>query len=256
MCGRYSLATTAERLRDFFGLTGPLPHWPGCYNIAPAQGVPVVRLADLETDGNAEDWKGKRELAQLRWGFIPSWAKEAQLGIPMINARAESIADKPAFRDAFRARRCLIPADGFYEWRVTARGKRPYRVGLKGGSAESFRLFAFAGLWERWEKAPDGIPIESCTIITTNANSLLCPIHERMPVILRPEDYAAWLDPATPAKKALALLGPYSADAMTVYPVSLRVNDMRLNDLACVAPFPEADASEADSIGAKQIKLF
>ncbi|HUI16306.1 MAG TPA: SOS response-associated peptidase [Alphaproteobacteria bacterium] len=226
MCGRYSLTTPAEAMRRLFGFAGPLPNLPARYNIAPTQQVPIVRL----------DREAARELASVRWGLIPFWAKDATIGNRLINARAEGLAEKPSFRAAFRARRCLVPADGFYEWQATPRGKRPYRIGLTGGSPEALPLFAFAGLWEHWAKAADGVAIESCTIVTTEANELLRPIHERMPVILAAEDHAAWLDPATPTGAALALLKPYPAAAMLAYPVSTRVNSVRFDDALCIAP--------------------
>jgi putative SOS response-associated peptidase YedK len=242
MCGRYSLTTPAEAMRHLFGFAGALPNLPARYNIAPTQLVPVVRLVQERRPGGGpgkaagEGERGTRELVQLRWGLIPSWAKDASIGNRLINARAEGLAEKPSFRAAFRARRCLVPADGFYEWQATPHGKRPYRIGLKGGRAEALPLFAFAGLWERWEKAPDGAPVESCTIVTTAANELLAPIHERMPVILPEEGYAAWLAPVTPPAEALALLKPYPAAAMLLYPVSKRVNSVRFDDALCIAP--------------------
>jgi putative SOS response-associated peptidase YedK len=226
MCGRFSLTTAAVAMRRLFGFAGPLPNLPARYNIAPTQQVPIVRL----------DRSSARELKGVRWGLIPFWAKDAAIGNRLINARAEGLAEKPSFRAAFRARRCLVPADGFYEWQASPRGKRPYRIGLQGAAPEVLPLFAFAGLWEHWEKAPDGVALESCTIVTTEANELLRPIHERMPVILAAEDYASWLDPATPAKAALALLRPYPAAAMLAYPVSTRVNNVRFDDALCIAP--------------------
>jgi putative SOS response-associated peptidase YedK len=229
MCGRYSLTSPPEAMARLFGFTGPLPNWPARYNIAPTQLVPAIRAAKR---------KGERELVLLRWGLVPSWAKDLAMGAKMINARAEGLAEGPAFRSALAARRCLLPADGFFEWQSAPGGKRPYRIGLAGGSSEAMPLFAFAGLWEHWEKSADGAPVESCTIITTEANAALRPIHERMPVILPPGDYAAWLDPATPTQAALALLRPYPAEAMMVYPISRRVNNVRFDDAACLLPLP------------------
>ncbi len=228
MCGRYSLTTPAEAMRRLFGFVGPLPNLPARYNIAPTQLVPAVRPA--------HGGSGERELVSLRWGLVPFWAKDPAIGAKLINARAEGLAEKPSFRAAFRARRCLVPADGFYEWQATAHGKQPYRIVLKGGASAAPPLFAFAGLWERWDKAPGGPPVKSCTIVTTEANALLRPIHGRMPVILAPEAYARWLDPATAAKDALALLGPYPAEAMMVYPVSARVNSARFDEPLCIEP--------------------
>lgn len=238
MCGRYCLTTPAQSMQRLFGFMGPLPNWPARYNIAPTQLVPIVRVAPAggEGDGAGKESAGRRELVQARWGLVPFWAKEAATGAKLINARAEGIAEKPAFRAAFRARRCLVPADGFFEWQATPHGKRPYWVGLKGGTSDEPPLFAIAGLWERWTKAPDGVPLESCTIITTEANALLRPIHERMPVILAAADYGTWLDPATVLPDALALLRPFPAESMTLHPVSTRVNSVRFDDPLCIAP--------------------
>jgi len=241
MCGRYSLTTPSEAMRRLFGFTNPLPNLPPRYNIAPTQSVPIVRLVRRKgSAGSAE-----RELVQVRWGLIPFWAKDASIGAKMINARAESVAEKPAFREAFKSRRCLVPADGFYEWKAGPGGKQPYRIGLKGGSGEQFSLFAFAGLWERWEKAPDGIPIDSSTIVTTAANELLRSIHVRMPVILNPADYARWVDPETPREAAVALLRPYPIEAMVLQPISTRINSVRFDDVECIAPMHGDAVGEA-----------
>jgi len=185
MCGRYSLTTAPEAMRALFDYEN-LPNLEPRYNIAPTQMVPVVRLAAA----------GRRELALLRWGLIPHWARDPSMGARLINARAETVAGKPAFRDAFAHRRCLVPADGFYEWRTENGRKQPFRIGIKGGG-----VFAFAGLWESWT-APEGAggaiapgdAVETVTIITTDANEKLRPIHHRMPVILPVEGYATWLD--------------------------------------------------------------
>jgi putative SOS response-associated peptidase YedK len=198
---------------------------PVRYNVAPTQDVPAVRPAKA----------GGRELAMLRWGLIPAWAKDEDIGARLINARGETAAELPSFRAAFRRRRCLVAADGFYEWRKAGKGpKQPFLVELADG-----RPFAFAGLWERWDKAPDGRPLETCTIITTRANELLAPIHDRMPVILPPADYDAWLDvEGTGVEAAKALLRPYPAAAMAAHPVSPRVNNARNDDAACLARLP------------------
>ncbi len=220
MCGRFTLRTPAHALAEAFGVP-ERPNLAPRYNIAPTQAVAAVRRAD-----------GGRELVMLRWGLIPAWAKDAVIGNRMINARAETVADKPAFRAAFRHRRCLIAADGFYEWRKTGGGaKQPYHIRLESGAP-----FAIAGLWERW-RPPDGEAVESCTLITTAANALLAPIHDRMPVIVGPEDYDAWLDPEPPSAGALtALLRPYPADRMSAFAVSRVVNDPRNDTEACIAP--------------------
>ncbi len=203
------------------------PNLPPRYNIAPSQEAPVVRA----------DAAGGRVLAPMRWGLIPSWAKEAKIGYRMINARAETVAEKPAFRSALRHRRCLVPADGFYEWRKLGTVKQPYRITRADGAP-----FAFAGLWERW-RAPDGGLIDSFTIITTAANELLRPIHDRMPVILDPADHGPWLDTdgVAPAEAARRLVA--CADAkLAAVAVSTRVNSPKNDDPACIAP-PDGGAA-------------
>ncbi|MGH6960565.1 MAG: SOS response-associated peptidase, partial [Dongiaceae bacterium] len=182
------------------------------YNAAPSQNLPVVRL----------DRDGRRELALLRWGLIPSWARDPAIGYRTINAKAETVAEKPAFRAAFRKRRCLVPADGFYEWQKIDGGKQPWRITLKDGAP-----FAFAGLWEHWDKG--GEPVESFTIITTTANALCAEIDDRMPVIIGPADYEAWLAAADTAIPQ-ALLQPYPAETMAAYPVGTRVNSPKNDD--------------------------
>ena len=223
MCGRFTLSDPdADRLAAQFDLPAPPAALRPRYNIAPTQEIAAVRL----TAGGAG-----RELALLRWGLIPAWARDPGIGVRLINARAETAAEKPSFRAAFRRRRCLIVADGFYEWQKRPGGKRPYYVRLRGG-----RLFAFAGLWERWT-GPDGGVIESCTLLTTTPNALLRPIHNRMPVILHPDDYALWLDPTVDDRRRLQpLLRPYPAAEMEAYPVSRRVNAPRYDDPRCIEP--------------------
>lgn len=187
------------------------------YNIAPTQLVPTV----LRTP--------KRQFQLLRWGLIPSWAKDPAMGARLINARAETAGEKPSFRSAFRHRRCLVIADGFYEWQRQERKKQPFYFRLQDG-----RSFAFAGLWEHWE-APDGEAIESCTILTTEANELLHPIHDRMPVIIEPKDYDLWLDPTVQKPEPLQqLLCPYPSEAMTSYAVSTQVNSPANNSPDCI----------------------
>jgi putative SOS response-associated peptidase YedK len=226
MCGRYSLTTAPEALRRLFDFD-VTPNLEPRYNIAPTQSAPVVRPA---ADGTG------RELAMLRWGLIPSWAKDASIGNKMINARAETVAEKPSFRSAFRHRRCLVPADGFYEWRREGEIRQPFRIGMKGGAP-----FAFAGLWESWTGQEDGTAIETFTIITTNANRRLLPIHARMPVILAPEAYDTWLDvgPRT-AEPALAILRPFREDPMAFYRVSTHVNSPRNDDPNCLKPLAQS----------------
>ncbi len=222
MCGRFTLSDPdAEQLSARFGVVA-VPDLRPRYNIAPTQPIAVVRLG-----GSA------REMVMLRWGLIPSWAKDPTIGDRLINARAETVAEKPSFRSAFLRRRCLIVADGFYEWQKRRSGKQPYYVRLREG-----QLFAFAGLWERWT-GPQGQEIESCVLLTTSPNDLLRPIHDRMPVILHPDDYALWLDPAVDDRTRLqALLQPYPSDEMEAYPVGRRVNDPHNDDPRCIEPLP------------------
>ncbi len=215
MCGRFCLAVTTEELAEYFGLTA-VPDFPARYNIAPSQPIAVI----LRTNNEPE-----RHFRLMRWGLIPAWAKDPAIGDRLINARAETVAEKPSFRTAFKRRRCLIPASGFFEWQKTKAGKQPFYFRPQSGS-----LFAIAGLWESWQD------IETCTILTTAANELLQPIHERMPVILKPEDYDQWLDWQIQDTETLqALLQPFPADQMLAYPVSKRVNNAAIDDIECIA---------------------
>lgn len=221
MCGRYTLSTPVEALPGEFGLAGPLPELRPSYNVAPTQEVPAV------VTGSGEG----RRLEMLRWGLIPAWADDPGIGARMINARSETVAEKPSFRRAFKERRCLIVADGFYEWQKTNSGKQPYYARMKSG-----RPFAFAGLWESWNKDGEG-GIRSCTILTTDANDLVGGIHHRMPVILPPEYYEPWLDPdLREPDQLLPLLAPYSTNDMEAYPVSRRVNSPSNDGPGCIEP--------------------
>lgn len=209
MCGRFVLMTVGRDIAEYFGLS-EAPELEPRYNIAPTQIVAVVRL-DAET--------ARRELRLVKWGLIPFWAKDASIGAKFINARAESAAGKPAFKTAFKHRRCLVPADGFYEWKKLKRKRQPYFF----GSVDK-RPLAFAGLWDRW-KGPEGEIIESCTILTTDSNELVQPIHDRMPLILKVEDYDLWLDPTVRRPEALQhLLKPYPSEQMEGHPVTSKVN--------------------------------
>ena len=219
MCGRYTLATQAGRLAEEFGLDASSVEFPANYNVAPTQGVAAV----LEEGGG-------RDLEVLRWGLIPPWADDPQIGSRMINARSETAPEKPSFRRAFRERRCLIPADGFYEWRRTNGAKQPYYIHMEGGHS-----FAFAGLWESWDKGGEG-EVRTCTILTTRANALVDEIHERMPVILAPDAYDVWLDPASERDELAGLLAPYPEDEMEAYLVSRFVNSPSNNDPRCIEP--------------------
>ena len=232
MCGRYSITTPVEALRRLFDLAGPMPNLAARYNVAPSQDVPVVRD---ERDGAASTGNsGDRRLVHLRWGLVPFWAKELSIGYRMINARAETVAEKPAFRAALKSRRCLIPTDGFYEWQRRGKTKQPYRFQCADDAA-----FALAGLWERWIGPEDAI-IESCAILTTTANDVVARIHHRMPVILSPTDCDAWLDvEGCPPADATALLRPYPAAEMKSYPVSTRVNSPKHDDPECATPLEE-----------------
>jgi len=211
MCGRYTLTTPPGDLAEYFALDRVPVQLTARRNIAPTQQVPVIRaLPD-----------GTRHLDLVRWGLIPRWAKDAAIGSRLINARCESVAEKPAFRAALRHRRCLIPADGFYEWRTVGGHKQPYWIGFEGRTP-----FAFAGLWEHWEDRTRGHALETCTILTTDANELLLPLHDRMPVILMPKDYGRWLDPAIDNPQHVAdMLSPHGGEDMIAYPVSRAVNN-------------------------------
>ncbi len=207
MCGRFTQRADAKRLAKAFRVEEVPPVEPR-FNIAPSQEILAVRD---EGDG--------RETAFFRWGLVPSWAKDASAGARLINARSETVEEKPSFRDAFRRRRCIIPADGFYEWRRAGGSKQPYYFRMRDESP-----FGFAGLWERWE-GDGGRALNSCTILTTEANDVLRPVHDRMPVILHSEDYALWLEAGERERTVLReLLRPYPAEEMIGYPVSAIVN--------------------------------
>jgi putative SOS response-associated peptidase YedK len=226
MCGRYVRTATAAEIADLFKLIEVPPVEPR-YNIAPSQEVLAVRQTPEHL---------QRKLVALRWGLIPSWVDDPKIGNRLINGRAETAAEKPAFRSAFRSRRCLVAATGFYEWQKRDGQKQPYYIGLQGGGP-----FAFAGLWERWH-SPEGEEVETCTILTTDANEVMRPIHDRMPVVLDPRDFARWLDrDVKDPAKVQGLLRPYPAEAMFAYPVSRWVNDPKHEDPRCLEP-PAPDA--------------
>lgn len=220
MCGRYTLTRWSEDVAQIVKASINSNLTPR-YNIAPTQPVATI----LQPESSQE-----RELRFLHWGLIPSWAKDESMSARMINARAETVAEKPAFRSAFKRRRCLVLADGFYEWQTQGKKKQPFYFKLKNGE-----VFGFAGLWEHWEK--NGNVVESCTIITTNANNLMQPIHDRMPVILPAKDYEMWLDPdMAKVEKLQELLQPYSEEEMSAYPVSTIVNKPANESAECVEP--------------------
>lgn len=217
MCGRYTLHTAASELAEAFGLDA-VPDFSDRFNIAPTQLVPVVRSQ-----------AGHYEMDLLRWGLIPFWAKEKSIGNRMINARSESVAEKPAYRNSFKKKRCLVVADGFFEWKKTSGKKQPYYIHRRDS-----KPFAFAGLWDEWKG--DAEPIESFTIITTDANELVAPLHDRMPVILPLEQYETWLDPDSTPAELTEILEPFPEEELETYPVSTIVNNPR-NDVAdCVEP--------------------
>jgi len=221
MCGRFSQTATPEVIAQQFGIDDT-SLFKARYNIAPSQNIAAIRIAPDTTT---------RNLVMLRWGLIPSWAKDPKIGNQCINAKAETVAAKPSFRSAFKKRRCLILATGFYEWQPQGRTKQPMWIGLR-----SRRPFAFAGLWEHWKPA-EGEPLETCTIITTGPNDLMAPIHTRMPVILAPSSYDQWLDPTfQQAESLMALLRPYPSEELTAYPVSTLVNNPRHDAPQCLEP--------------------
>lgn len=217
MCGRFARRSTQEVLADWFGVElEDMPWFAPSYNVAPQSTQPVVRL-------NAET--GGREFALMRWGLVPFWAKDAKVGYTTINARAEEVASKPLYREALKKRRCLIPADAFYEWQKSgSKTKRPFAFALQSGEP-----YAFAGLWERW-KPKEGEPLETFTLLTTDPNELAERVHDRMPVILEPQDYARWMEPGDPLRLPVDLLRPYPAEKMRSWTVSDRVGNVRNDD--------------------------
>lgn len=220
MCGRFALIVDAAVLAEVFELDPP-PDLAPRYNIAPTQELLAVRAGTSRP----------REWARLRWGLVPSWAKEASIGARMINARAETAAEKPSFRSALKSRRCLVPASGFFEWAKAGAAKQPHFIRFRDA-----RVFAFAALWERW--AGESPPLESCTLLTTAPNELVAELHDRMPVILPPECHEEWLRPGPVARDRLAeLLVPYPAAGMEAFPVSSHVNRPGNDDPECVVRF-------------------
>lgn len=219
MCGRYTLHHTPEEVAERFEVEAINDLLSPRYNIAPSQLVPVIRQINA------------KEMAACKWGLVPYWAKDPAIGNNLINAKAETLAEKPSFKHALAKRRCLIPVDGFYEWQK--RGKAPsqpiYVRRREGG------LFAFAGLWEEW-RTPDGSYLQSCTIITVEPNALIAQFHHRMAAILRPEEEALWLNPQQKVADVLPLLRPYEADDLEAFPVSRAVNSPSFDDASCIAP--------------------
>jgi putative SOS response-associated peptidase YedK len=222
MCGRYRLSRRKQVVEEYFDCVSDAPDWAPRYNIAPTQPIPVIRQNPKEP---------VRKLSLMRWGLIPSWAKDSSAAASMINARSETASTKSAFRDALKSRRCLIPADGFYEWARTGKAKQPYCFEVNDGG-----LFAFAGLWDRW-KDPSGSWVKTCSILTTTPNAVTAPVHDRMPVVLHPDGYDLWLDPGMQNVAAASdLLKPYDARVMRCYPVSTRINSVANDDAECSKP--------------------
>jgi putative SOS response-associated peptidase YedK len=226
MCARYKLVTPTGVIVEDFHIRSGRPNLEARYNIAPSQSVPIVR--DVVTRGMSV-----RQLDLLRWGLVPGWAKDAKIGFSTINARAETVAEKPAFRDALRRRRCLVPADGYYEWRSEHSGKQPYLFKRRDS-----KIMAFAGLWERWERG--GEPLESFTIIVTEANDLARPVHDRMPVIIEPAHFDRWLDAGRYGPTdILPLLTPFASDLMEMKAVSRRLNSVANEGPELMIPEPQ-----------------
>jgi putative SOS response-associated peptidase YedK len=231
VCGRTNLTATPEELAEAFALD-EIPALAPRYNIAPTQPIPAVRVHA----------SGKRRLGLLRFGLVPHWAKDASVGARLINARSETAKARPAFKEPFRERRCLVPATGFYEWRRVDRSRQPYLVRRKDG-----RPMGLAAVWDLWRPAPraEGEPIESCAILTTPANELVARLHDRMPLVLDAADYALWLDPEVmDPNRLLPLLRPYPAEEMVALPVSPRVNSPHNDDPSLVEPIEAADTPQ------------
>lgn len=228
MCGRSSLYEDPRELLEAYGLPPRLRDFVPRYNIAPSQDQWAIRRSPV----------GEMEVKPLRWGLIPSWTNDPSIGSRMINARAETITEKPAFRDALKTGRCLIIADGFYEWTRSGRAKTPYRFQIRGG-----KPFVFAGLWDRWNKGAE--PIESCTIITTQADQNTAHIHDRVPVILEFDHSLKWMSPNSPDSELRKLLRPYSGRDLEIYAVSRAVNDAANDTPQCIEPLA---TSEAESL--------
>ncbi len=233
MCGRYRLSRRKQLIAEYFDTVDEID-WEPRYNIAPTQNVGIVRQ-DREYP--------IRKFSLVRWGLIPYWAKDPSISAKMINARSETVLEKPVFREAFQNRRCLVPADGFYEWKRTGRSKQPIHIGMKDDS-----LFAFAGIWDRWKDASGNL-FETCSILTTTPNSLLAEVHDRMPVILKPENYELWLDPEFKDLDTLsAMLKPFDPALMKCYPVSTLINSPANESPEC--------ATEAQAVESSVGRLF
>jgi putative SOS response-associated peptidase YedK len=224
MCGRVRLSSDVSEIKLVFSIPPdrPTPNFPPSWNVAPTDQLPIVRFYAKA---------GERSLELARWGLVPFWAKDIKVGFANINAKAEGIETRPAFRDAFQRRRCLVPVDNFYEWQKTASGKQPYAIALADRG-----IMALAGLWENW-RSPAGEWVRSFAIVTCAPNELCAELHNRMPVVLAPESWPLWLgeEPAEP-RRLKGVLAPYPAEGMTCWPVSPRVNSVKNNDASLVEP--------------------
>jgi putative SOS response-associated peptidase YedK len=221
MCGRFVINLSPDLVAKVFGLA-EVPDLSPRYNVAPSQSIPVIREAA----------DGSRRLSMMRWGLVPAWAKE--VGEGLINARSETVNEKPSFRQAFRQRRCILVASAFYEWQKVDNAKLPYCIRMADGAP-----MPFAGIWETW-RSPEGQVLETCAILTTNANATVAPIHDRMPVILHPDEIGLWLDREVHEVEKLAeLFMPYPADRLEAYRVSTLVNSPANDTSACIEPSPE-----------------
>ena len=225
MCGRYALYGPVSRLREQFDARIEELDFTPRFNAAPMQWLPVLRQRPT----------GERVFHLLRWGLVPSWAKDERIATKLINARGESLADKPSFRAAYRRRRCIVPVNGFYEWKAVAGGTQPYFI-----HAANDALFGLAGLWERWTRPEDGEVVDSFTIVTTDAAGRMRELHERMPVILAPQAYATWLDATTPLERLPPLITAAPDEALVMHAVSKAVGNVRNDSEALIAPQSDA----------------
>lgn len=221
MCGRYTLYGPVSRLRKQFDAELAGFEFEPRYNAAPMQWLPAIRQRP----------SGERIIHRLRWGLVPSWAKDEAIATKLINARGETVADKPSFRTALRKRRCIVPANGFYEWRALAGRKQPYFI-----HAANDELIGLAGLWERWTRPADGEEIDTFTIVTTEANATVAPVHDRMPVILSPADYGAWLDAGTDIEEVGHLLRHSPEGVLEMHPVATKVGNVRNDNPSLIVP--------------------
>jgi putative SOS response-associated peptidase YedK len=232
MCGRYVRKSSRTQIARSFDIDPDnLPDFPPSYNVAPQTFQPVVRL-----NRNT----GEREVVLMRWGLVPYWSKETKIGYSTINAKAETVTTSSTFREAMKRRRCLIPADAFYEWqKLDPKHKQPFAIALKSGG-----IYAFAGLWDRWRDPKTKEVLETFSIITTDANELIAPLHERMPVVLEPKDYQRWLAPGDPQRLPVDLLRAYPAEKMRAWKVDTRVGDVKNDEPGLLEPPPAGQPGE------------